>query len=325
VALAALAAGGFVLFKGLGPGKDPPPTTAGPTVPTSSAPAARAASTGSAAAPPGQCPDGMALVPGGKFFMGSDDKSFPLWQPSHKVYVDTFCIDIHEVTAGAYKSCSDQGDCKRPPEKPDFPKATGVSDADHDKQLKALAEQCTFGKPELEKHPINCVPWEMADTYCRVQGKRLPTEAEWEYAARGSDGRKFPWGDEPGDQTFMNACGPECTKWEAERGLKPSQRMYEADDGYPGTAPVGSFPKGKTKFGAFDVVGNVWEWTADWYAAYKPEEQVNPKGAAAGDKKAIRGGGYNGGFQLWLNPAFRYHQLATANAPGIGFRCVKTL
>ncbi|WP_155798870.1 formylglycine-generating enzyme family protein, partial [Sorangium cellulosum] len=304
------------------------------SAPVATASAAAVATASAAAAPVApvasvarrtECPAGMVLVPGGKFFMGSDEPDFRLWQPAHKVTLDTFCIDVHEVTAGDYKACSDKGECKRPPTTPDFPKQEGVSAAEHQKTLTVLAEHCTFGKPGLEKHPINCVPWSLADAYCDVHGKRLPTEAEWEYAARGSDGRKFPWGDEPGDQTFMNACGVECTAWEKARGLRPTTRMYDADDGFFGTAPVGSFPNGKTRFGADDVVGNVWEWTADWFETYKDEEQVNPKGAPAGDRKAIRGGGYNGGVPLWLNPAFRYHQVATASAPGIGFRCVTNL
>jgi formylglycine-generating enzyme required for sulfatase activity len=99
----------------------------------------------------------------------------------------------------------------------------------------------------------------------------------------------------------------------------------EDDDGFFGTAPVGSFPKGATKFGLNDMVGNVWEWTSDWYATYTPEEQTNPTGAKTGDRKAIRGGGFNGGFPLWVNPAFRFHQVATASVHGIGFRCAKTL
>ncbi len=325
----ALAAGGAIAWSLLR--SEPPAPEASHIDPVATA-SATAAPTASAAAAPAalparrtECPSGMVLVPGGKFFMGSDEPAFKLWQPAHKVTLDTFCIDIHEVTAGDYKACSDKGECKRPPSTPDFPRADGVSDAEHEKTLTALAELCTFGKPELEKHPINCVPWSLADAYCDVHGKRLPTEAEWEYAARGSDGRKFPWGDAPGDRTFMNACGTECTAWEKARGLTPSTRMYDADDGFFGTAPVGSFPKGKTRFGADDVVGNVWEWTADWFETYKDEEQVNPKGAPAGDRKAIRGGGYNGGVSLWLNPAFRYHQLATASAPGIGLRCVTNL
>jgi formylglycine-generating enzyme required for sulfatase activity/serine/threonine protein kinase len=326
----ALAAGGAITWSLLR--SAPPEEEASRSAPVATASATAAAPTASATAAAAalperrtECPAGMVLVPGGKFFMGSDEPEFKLWQPAHKVTIDTFCIDVHEVTAGDYKACSDKGECKRPPAAPDFPNTSGAPAAAHQKTLTALAEQCTFGKPELAKHPINCLPWSLANAYCEVHGKRLPTEAEWEYAARGSDGRKFPWGDKPGDQTFMNACGTECTAWEKARGLTLSERMYDADDGFSGTAPVGSFPNGKTRFGADDVVGNVWEWTADWFETYKDEEQVNPKGAPAGDRKAIRGGAYNGGFALWLNPAFRYHQLATASAPGIGFRCAARL
>jgi formylglycine-generating enzyme required for sulfatase activity/serine/threonine protein kinase len=296
-----------------------------PSASASAGSAASAATTVAAVTRRTDCPEGMVLVPGGKFFMGSDDGPFKLWQPAHKVTLDTFCIDINEVTAGEYKACSDIGECKRPPPEPDFPKAESATDAYHQKELKAYAEFCTFGKEGLEKHPINCVAWALADGYCKVKKKRLPTEAEWEFAARGSDGRKFPWGDEPGRVGFMNAGGIEFNKWETSKGLNLTPRMYDVDDGFVGTAPVGSFPKGKTKFGANDFVGNVWEWTADWFETYKLDEAINPQGAPAGDRKAIRGGGFNGGVELWLNPAFRYHQLATASAPGIGFRCAATL
>jgi formylglycine-generating enzyme required for sulfatase activity len=274
---------------------------------------------------PGECPAGMVLVPGGRFFMGSDDPAFKLWQPAHKVALDAFCIDIYEVTAGDYKACSDRGECKRPEVKVDYPKGETTSETDHERNKTAYAELCNFGKEGREKHPMNCVSWALAEAYCIEQKKRLPTEAEWEYAARGSDGRKFPWGEDHGDERYMNACGRECTAWEVAHHLRLSTRMYEADDGYAGTAPVGSFPLGKTKFGAHDFIGNVWEWTADWFQTYSSDEVINPVGAPAGDRKAIRGGGFNGGTELWLNPAFRYHQLATASSHGIGFRCAANL
>jgi eukaryotic-like serine/threonine-protein kinase len=306
-------------------------TVAGNDAPSASAsaaavpPSAPPSSSAAVAPRPTNCPEGMALVPGGRFFMGSDDGDMKLSQPVHKVTVDTFCIDLTEVTAGAYKACSDVGECRKPEPVPSYPKGEKESEEDYDKKRNTLAEFCNFGKDGRDKHPINCISWAYSDAYCKWKKKRLPSEAEWEYAARGSDGRKFPWGDEVGDQRFMNACGTECNKWEAAHGLKPSAKMYEADDGFPGTAPVGSFPKGKTKFGAFDFVGNVWEWTDDWFEAYKGDEQVNPKGAVAGERKVIRGGGFNGGFAQWVNPAFRYFQVATASAPAIGFRCASTL
>jgi formylglycine-generating enzyme required for sulfatase activity len=327
IAMIALGVGGVIAYKMFGgaPAGPEPPAASGSAAVAVAPASASASASAATAARKAECPEGTVLVPGGKFFMGSDEPGFKLWQPAHKVTLDTFCIDLNEVTAGEYKACSDVGECKRPDPIPDYPKPDGVSDEQHEKNRSAYGELCNFGKEGREKHPINCVSWALADGYCKFKKRRLPTEAEWEYAARGSDGRKYPWGDEGGDASHMNACGLECNKWETAHGLKPSARMFNADDGYPGTAPVGSFPKGKTKFGANDFVGNVWEWTADWFETYKADEVVNPRGAPAGEKKAIRGGGFNGGVQLWLNPAFRYHQLATASAPAIGLRCAVNL
>jgi formylglycine-generating enzyme required for sulfatase activity/serine/threonine protein kinase len=324
VAMLALAGGGFAAYRifGGGPPIEPSPAatqTAALPLPASGSVIA------SAAVRPTECPSGMVLVPGGRFFMGSDDAALAVAKPAHRVTLDTFCVDSNEVTAAEYKDCSDHGECKRADLDPSYPKSDGTSDADHTKNRAAYAEFCNFGKEGREKHPINCVSWALADNYCKVQKKRLPTEAEWEFAARGSDGRKFPWGDDPGDATRMNACGSECNAWETTKGLKPSARMYDADDGYPGTAPVGSFAAGKTKLGVNDMVGNVWEWTADWFEIYRNEEQVNPRGAATGERKVIRGGAFNGGAQTWVSPAFRAHQVATASSHGIGFRCAINL
>jgi formylglycine-generating enzyme required for sulfatase activity len=316
-----LVGGGLGIYKFLAKPPSTPKPTSSAAVQSSAVPSALS----SAAARPTECPAGMVLVPGGKFFMGSDEPDFKLWQPAHKTIIDTFCIDVHEVTAAEYKACSDQGECKRPPDAPNWPKSAGSTDAEHEKKRAAYAELCTFGKPELDKHPINCVSWSLADTYCSFRKKRLPTEAEWEFAARGSDGRKFPWGDEPGMADRMNAGGADFTRWEQKHGLTASPRLYDADDGYEGTAPVGSFPKGKTRFGADDFIGNVWEWTSDWFETYKPDEVINPKGAPTGDRKAIRGGAFNGGNMLWLNPAFRFHQVPDATTPVIGFRCAMNL
>jgi formylglycine-generating enzyme required for sulfatase activity/serine/threonine protein kinase len=321
--MTALAVTGYSFFARSSRAKPEGVTVVAPLVATAPAP-----STHVVAAPPARrttCPEGMVLSPGGRFFMGSDEPGFDLWRPAHRVTIDTFCVDINEVTAGDYKACSDVGDCKRPDPIPSYPRSSGVTEEQHEKGRLAQAELCNFGKPDRDRHPINCVSWDLADNFCKMRRARLPTEAEWEYAARGSDGRKYPWGDEAGDALHMNACGAECNAWERQHSLTPSRRMYEVDDGYPGTAPVGSFPSGKTVAGAQDFIGNVWEWTSDWFETYSPGEAQNPTGAPAGNRKAIRGGGYNGGTRLWLDPAFRYHQLGTASAPAIGFRCVMNL
>ncbi|MFO0619216.1 MAG: SUMF1/EgtB/PvdO family nonheme iron enzyme [Polyangiaceae bacterium] len=294
-----------------------------------------AAPSGSASATPPpigpeSCPSNMAFVPGGQFFMGTDNQekvpALTISQPAHKVTLSPYCIDIYEVTAKEYKECSDAGGCKRARTAPEYPKPEKLSEADYQRNVTAYSEFCNFDKPGRENHPINCVTWDLASAYCKNKGGRLPTEAEWEFAARGSDGRKFPWGDQIGnDKDHMNAAGLEFSAWEKSKGMSESARMYDQDDGFPGTAPVGSFKAGKTKFGLYDMVGNVWEWTNDYFGSYSADEQTDPTGARDGDKHAMRGGGFNGGYEAWLDPAFRYFMPNAVQSHGIGFRCAKPL
>ena len=289
---------------------------------TTSAPATGSAATSAPLAHDGPCPKKMKPVNGGTFTMGSDDKSFPLWVPAHKVTLDTFCLDENEVTVADYRACVQSSGCKPADTRPTFPKGESESDVDHAKVIESATEFCNWNAPGRETHPINCLDWYRADAYCRAMGFQLPTEAQWELAARGTDGRKFPWGDDAGDQSYMNAAGTEWRDWLSSKGLPaPTGLMYEKSDGFAGTAPVGRFPRAQTQSGQLDMVGNVWEWTRDWYSLYSKEAQTNPKGPGAGDRKAIRGGGFNGEFATWVNPAARYHQLATASAHVIGFRC----
>lgn len=259
----------------------------------------------------------MALIPKGQYFMGSDAAdAMDNQKPSHNVALGAFCMDLYEVTAAQYKACSDVGKCRRAPTEVHWPDITG---ADHD----AYSPLCTAGDAEKQDHPINCVNWDMANTFCKAQGKRLPTEAEWEYAARGPDGRIYPWGDEEPTAEHLNACGTECLVW-ARKARVAAQFpgvLYEADDGFATTAPVGKFPKGRSRFGPYDVVGNVWEWVSDWEGAYSAGDQENPKGPAQGEKKVIRGGAWNGSFPSWLHPSYRYATDPMARSHGIGFRC----
>jgi formylglycine-generating enzyme required for sulfatase activity/serine/threonine protein kinase len=293
-------------------GKD---TTA--SVPTASASAS--ASVAPVAPVPPTCPAGMATIPGGKFFMGSDDKKDEENErPAHQVTLSPYCIDLTEVTTLAYKQCSDKGECKRAPRENEWP---GITAREH----KVYDPLCNIRDVDARgSYPINCVDWDLADTFCKAKGGRLPTEAEWEFATRGSDGRKYPWGDSPPtDGTRLNACGKECLAW-GKKFNEEVSAMYSADDGFPTTAPVGSFPKGASPFGLQDVVGNVWEWASDWYAPYTGGAQIDPTGGA-GDDRVLRGGAWNGGDVSWVRPTYRFKSPPTLRSHGIGFRCVKEL
>ncbi|MEZ4373616.1 MAG: SUMF1/EgtB/PvdO family nonheme iron enzyme [Polyangiaceae bacterium] len=264
---------------------------------------------------PFQCPDRTVGIPAGQYFMGSDqDDALPNEKPSHNVKLKAFCIDLYEVTTSEYKHCSDMGKCRRAPKEVEW---DGVTD----KQRKTYSPLCNINDVEGRgDHPINCVTWQMADTFCKAQKKRLPTEAEWEYATRGPDGRIYPWGDEDPTEKHLNACGTECVKWGQEHGEK-MMPLYNADDGFPTTAPVGKYPAGKSRFGPFDVVGNVWEWVADYEGPYTSDAQVDPHGPKTGEKRVIRGGGWNGSYKSWLRPSFRYAATPDTQSHGYGFRC----
>jgi formylglycine-generating enzyme required for sulfatase activity/serine/threonine protein kinase len=307
------AAGFFLMSRGKG---DAPSTGATPAPP-----AVSAVPVASAPPPPKKCGERMASIDGGKFFMGSDDKDANEDErPAHQVTLSPFCIDLYEVTAAEYKTCSDVGECKRAPVEVEWKDIKAY-------EQKGFSRLCNANHPENGAHPINCVDWDMAIAFCAWQKKRLPSEAEWEFAARGPDGRRYPWGDEAPDKTRMNACGKECTTWSAKNRVMlgyGDQRMYPDDDGFPLTAPVGSFPDGKSRYGLFDVVGNVWEWTSDWDAKYTPEPVIDPKGPAAGTRRIVRGGAFNGIMPSWVRPSQRYSDLPTTHSHAYGFRCAQS-
>jgi formylglycine-generating enzyme required for sulfatase activity len=151
-------------------------------------------------------------------------------------------------------------------------------------------------------YPAGGVTWEDARAYCEWAAARLPTEAEWEYAARGPDGRIFPWGN----------------VWE------PS-RCNSVEGGLLATTPVGSYPRGMSWCGALDLSGNVWEWMADWYDAYSSARQINPRGPASGEARVIRGGSFFN-HEYFMRGATRYHWFYPDDpAADIGFRCARSL
>jgi formylglycine-generating enzyme required for sulfatase activity len=171
----------------------------------------------------GEATGGMARTPGGTFVMGSES-IYADEKPVHRVTVAAFSMDVTDVTTAAYGACVRAGKCSEP----------------------GAGDYCNWGKGDRQNHPINCVDWNQATAYCAYAGKRLPTEEEWEYAARGTDGRTYPWGNEaPSNQLCWN------------RGASKE-----------GTCVVGSHPSGASPFGLQDMAGNVWQWTSSNYCPY---------------------------------------------------------
>jgi formylglycine-generating enzyme required for sulfatase activity len=257
----------------------------------------------------------MVAIAGGKMFMGARDLT-PDAKPPHMVTLSRFCVDRTEVTTSAYLACVAKGECERPPEKVSWP---GIAED----QIKRYSAFCNGGQKDRGAHPINCVAWPMADNFCKKRGARLPTEAEWEFAARGAGQRKYPWGDEPPGPKFLNACGKECAAWGDAHGDR-HPTMYADDDGWVGTAPVGSFLAGASADGVLDLAGNVWEWVADWYGPYTEDAVTDPKGPAAGTLRAVRGGDFFAHEPEWIRPAYRWKTDPEAFNHAIGFRCAAT-
>jgi formylglycine-generating enzyme required for sulfatase activity len=236
--------------------------------------------------------DGMTMVyvPGGEFRMGRKWNSDAR---AHPVALDGFWIDQTEVTNAQYRLCVDVGVC-RP--------ATSCAWGDP-----------TYDDPSKAKHPVICVSWQASQAYCEWAGGRLPTEAEWEYAARGPESVLYPWGDDF-DSTRLNSCDINCPH--------DDQRVTDYDDGHALTAPVGSYPSGASWCGALDMLGNVWEWVADWYGPYPSGRQVNPTGPESGTEALIRGGSWFDFNDYGFLRADERHPFdPQGNNYVIGFRC----
>jgi serine/threonine-protein kinase len=228
--------------------------------------------------------DGMTLVyvPAGEFKMGSDNGDSDE-KPVHTVTLDAFWIDQTEVTNSMYAKCVKDGKCDPP------------------SSSKSYTQDNYYGNSMFDDYPVIYVSWNNAKTYCAWADRRLPTEAEWEKAARGTDGRTYPWGD--------NA---------------PNNNLLNYDNAVGDTTEVGTYPNGASPYGALDMAGNVWEWVADWYNAnyYATlgENVSNPRGPASGQDRVLRGGSWRNGVsnvrsssRNWGYPASTYDYL--------GFRC----
>jgi formylglycine-generating enzyme required for sulfatase activity len=307
VIVGGLGIGGYFLLRGSKPERTQTSTK------VSASSSAQAAGSAAAMPPASKCPEGMIFVAGGKMFMGARDLQDDA-KPPHEVKVSDFCLDKTEVPTSAYDACVQKGECERPAEEVSW---SGVSPA----AVKLYTPFCNYGKNERSSQPINCVGWPLADNFCKKRGARLPTEAEWEYAARGSVQRKYPWGDDPPGARFLNACGKECAGLPTTSGTR--EIMHEEDDGFVGTAPVGSFKDGASSHGIMDLAGNVWEWTSDFYGPYGSAAEVDPKGPATGTERVLRGGDFTGARAEWARPAWRWKSNPDAARHAVGFRCAK--
>jgi hypothetical protein len=212
----------------------------------------------------------MALLPGGEFRAGSERGLYsPEESPRFVTRLAPFCMDLTEVTVAAYQACVGASGCT----------PAGTRSA-----------LCNSRREDRSDHPINCVDWQQADSYCRKRGARLPTEIEWEYAARGgAEYRKFPWGDEPPD-------GRTCWK-------------------HHGTCPAKSFAAGA--YGLFDISGNVWEWTSSDFGPY-------PWPPLASPTKVYRGGSFSRRFAKWMHTRLRNRAAPKDSGSHLGFRCAVT-
>jgi formylglycine-generating enzyme required for sulfatase activity len=241
--------------------------------------------------------------------MGSNDpKSDSNQRPAHRVEVSPFEMDVTEVTVADFRACAEAGACK----------ATSTIETSGGLSVdarRAYEPSCNAGQAGRDIHPMNCVDWTQASAYCRWAGKRLPTEEEWEFAARGTEGRLYPWGDAAPDEALVNACDPSCVNLMVSRG-QAWRSEFTRDDGFPETAPVGSFPAGRSPFGLFDMAGNVSEWTSSEYCSYMD-------GRCSAERRAIRGHSWLDDYPRWFSGTARTAAVPSFRHSNLGFRCAR--
>jgi formylglycine-generating enzyme required for sulfatase activity len=230
---------------------------------------------GSAAALFGFRKRGVAMlpIPAGTLEMGSNDGD-PDERPAHRVTVAAFEIDATEVTTEAYAACVQAGRCQAP---------------------STFHAGCNGLVPAVPHHPVNCVTWQMASTFCQWRGARLPTEQEWEYAARGPRSQRFPWGPE--------------RRTDASCWNRPASN--------PRTCQVGAFPLDRSPFGVLDTAGNVAEWTQSAYCHF------DGTGCEPG-ARVIKGASCDMAFDLWLHSSYRDFVPEGQSGYNLGFRCARS-
>jgi formylglycine-generating enzyme required for sulfatase activity len=257
----------------------------------------------------------MVALAGGTFVMGTDE-GHPYEGPPHRVTVSPFSIDTHEVTVGEFARFVRASGYRTEAERFGW---SGVFDVQSARWTRS--EGASWRHPEgpgrtaAAAEPVTQVSWADAAAYCRWAGKRLPTEAEWEFAARGGRDTVYAWGDHlrPGGR-------PAANWWQ---GAFPAHNTLE--DGYLRRAPVGRFaPNG---YGLHDMAGNVWEWTQDWFSekGYAAGPRVDPRGPAGGAEKVIRGGSWmcSENYCTGYRVAARSRSSPDSGLNNLGFRCAR--
>jgi formylglycine-generating enzyme required for sulfatase activity len=235
----------------------------------------------------------MVRLPGGTFRAGEPTG------PRHDIVtyhsVDPFLLDVTEVTVAAYGACVAAGRCR--------PTSTVEWDVITEADRRTYSQYCNRERADRADHPVNCVDWRQARAYCAWAGKRLPSEEEWEWAARnGKDGSRYPWGGAP---PGGRAC------WSGEgNGAGPGKRET--------TCPVGSHPAGDGAAGLKDLAGNVWEWTSGDAVVY-----ADGRGRGGVPVKVAHGGGWRATDPHELTASFRLLDLPTVRRSDLGFRCAK--
>jgi len=247
----------------------------------------------------------QVYIPAGDFIMGSNDieaqrstnngRAYPEI-PVHTVYLDGYWIDKYEVTNEQYALCVTAGVCDPP-----F-------------LIKSETRRHYFDNPEYANYPVIYVSWYMARTYCEWAGRRLPNEAEWEKAARGTDGRKYPWGNEKVSGERANFCDVNCPRTIANSIF---------NDGYADTSPVGNYPAGASPYGVMDMSGNVWEWTSTIPKPYPYDPTDGRENLDVYAERVWRGGPWSNGY-WWIRSSIRYRSVPTYVWVNLGFRCAAT-
>lgn len=226
--------------------------------------------------------DSMVLVyvPAGEFTMGSDDGNANE-KPERRIYLDAYWIDQTEVTNAMYAKCVEANQCNLPSKK------------------RSQTRLSYFDTPEFSDYPIIYVTWDDAFAYCSWVGRTLPTEAQWEKAARGEDGRTYPWGE-----------------------VSPRDTLANYDNHFGDTTRVGTFPDGASQYGVYDMAGNVWEWVNDWYdgSYYQSSPSSNPLGPSSGQYRVLRGSSW-GYYEYGVRSVYRNWYVPWHSDELVGFRC----